>query len=255
MPPVLTIAAFTVREAQRNRMAWLLGIVVVSSFGLSELVAEVAITEASETKSALLAGFLRLFSVFLVALFVTTSVVRDFNDKVLESILSLPFPRSAYYFGRLIGSLALAILVALTIAAGLLLYATPFQVAIWAASLLCELIIVSTMGLVCIFSFHHLTTALSAVLGFYLLARMIGAIELMGTSPLVPAGKPLQEIVNVVVSGIAFVLPDLYRFTQSRWLMYEGVVWADLVPIAGQTAVYLCLLIGVGLFDLYRKDL
>ncbi|MGH8568408.1 MAG: ABC transporter permease, partial [Gammaproteobacteria bacterium] len=71
----------------------------------------------------------------------------------------------------------------------------------------------------------------------------------------VPAGKPSQEVVNAVVSGIAFVLPDLYRFTQSRWLMYEGVAWADLVPIAGQTAVYLVLLIGVGLFDLYRKNL
>jgi ABC-type Na+ efflux pump permease subunit len=255
MPAVLTIAAFTVREARRNRLLWLLAVVVISSLGLSEFVGEVAITEAAETKSALLAGFLRLFSVFLVGLFVTTSVVRDLNDKVLESLLALPLPRSAYYFGKLLGFMALSVSAAPLVAAGLLLHAPPVQVALWVLSLMCEMVIVGTVALVCIFSFHHLTTALSAVFGFYVLARMIGAIELLGTSPLIPAGQPSQVVINAVISGIAFLLPDLYRFTPSRWLMYEGAGWADLAPIMGQTAVYLALMIGVGLFDLYRKNL
>ncbi len=254
MSPVLTIAAFTVREALRNRIMWLLGIVVVSSFGLAEFVGEVAITEVRETKSALLAGFLRVFSVFLIAVFVTTTVVRDFNDKVLESILSLPFPRSVYYFGKLIGFFVLAVLAGLAIAAGLLLYATPVQVTVWVVSLACELVIVGTVGLVCIFSFQHPIPALSAVFGFYVLARMIGAIELMGASPLILQGKTSQEIISAIVSGIAFVLPDLYRYTQGRWLMYEGVAFGDLGPILVQTTVYLVLLCGVGLFDLYRKN-
>ncbi len=255
LSPISTIAAFTVREALRNRILWLLGIVVLAAFGLSEFVGEVAITEELETKSGLLAGFLRLFSVFLIGVSVTTSVVRDFNDKVLESILALPFPRSVYYFGKLIGFLVLAVLTVLPIAAGLLLYATPVQVTLWVVSLMCELILVGTVGLVCIFSFQHLIPALCAVFGFYILARMIGAIELMGASPLILPEKTSQEIVTAVISAIAFVLPDLYRFTEGRWLMYEGATFGDLGPIAAQTAVYLVLLIGVGLFDLYRKNL
>jgi hypothetical protein len=109
------------------------------------------------------------------------------------------------------------------------------------------------LGLLCLFSLHQVTFALSMVAGFYLLSRSISAIQLMGQSPLVDAGLS-QQAIGTLVDIIAFLLPELYRFTPSQWLIYHTATWQELAPILGQTAVYLVLLIGAGLFDLYRKN-
>ena len=53
---------------------------------------------------------------------------------------------------------------------------------------------------------------------------------------------------------LAFVLPGLERFTASEWLVYHTGGWHDLTFIAGQTVVYLLLLSGAALFDLYRRS-
>jgi hypothetical protein len=47
----------------------------------------------------------------------------------------------------------------------------------------------------------------------------------------------------------------LDRFTPSEWLIYHGATVVDLLPILAQTVIYLVLLIGAALFDLYRKNL
>ena len=58
-----------------------------------------------------------------------------------------------------------------------------------------------------------------------------------------------------MVDALAYVLPDLYRFTPSHWLVYHDGSLAAMVPILIQTAVYLGLLAAASLFDLYRKNL
>ena len=54
---------------------------------------------------------------------------------------------------------------------------------------------------------------------------------------------------------MAFLLPDFARFTSSEWLVYHTGGWQEVAPIAAQTLVYLALLAGAALFDLYRKNL
>ena len=46
---------------------------------------------------------LRVASVFLVATFVITSMVREASDKGLELLLALPMPRAVYLAGKLAG--------------------------------------------------------------------------------------------------------------------------------------------------------
>ncbi len=93
--PVAVIAAYTLLEGMRNRLAWLVLGIIVAVFGLSEFIAEVAITETVEFQSAFLGATLRGFSVFMVSLFVITSMVRELNDKGLDLVLSLPIPRAS----------------------------------------------------------------------------------------------------------------------------------------------------------------
>ena len=82
-----TIAYYTLLEALRNRLMWLLGLVLVIGIGLSGFLSDLAVTEQKETQVALLAAFLRFTAVFLMVIFVVTSLVREANDKGLELVL------------------------------------------------------------------------------------------------------------------------------------------------------------------------
>jgi ABC-type transport system involved in multi-copper enzyme maturation permease subunit len=203
----------------------------------------------------LLAAMLRFFSVFTIALFVITSMVREFDDKGLELVLSLPIPRYHYLIGKLLGFSALALMTAVLCGLVLLVHAPPGQVALWVFSLSCELLIITALSLLCLFTFNQVTLALSAVMAFYLLSRSIAAMQLMAHNPIVRSDTWSQEIIEHFIDGVAFLLPDFARFTSSEWLVYHTGGWQDVAPIAGQSLIYLMLLGGAALFDLYRKNL
>lgn len=246
---------FTLLEAMRNRLAWLVLVMLVGCLGAAEFLGSIAITESLQIKSATLGAMLRLSSVFVVALFVTTSMARELNDKGLEMVLSLPITRASYFAGKLLGFSLASVVMAILVGGALMIYVPPIQAGLWAVSLGCELLIVSAVSLACLLTLHHVTVALSAVTAFYFLSRSINAIQLMGQGPLTDTTSSSQWAIARLVDAIAFVLPSLDKFTAGEWLVYYTGRMEDLLPILGQTAIYLVLLTGVGLFDLYRKDL
>lgn len=249
------IAFYTLLEALRNRLLWLVVGVMLVAFGLAEFLGAVAITETRQFQSGFTAALLRAFAVFVLSLFVITSIVREFNDKGLELVLSFPIPRSSYLLGKLAGFSALALVIAAASGLCLLAYAPPVQAALWALSLAMELLIVTAASLLCLFTFSHVTLALSAVMAFYLLSRSMAAIQLMGHFPVFPSESLAHDVIVGFLDALAFVLPALHRFTESEWLVYHTAGWAELLPVAGQTVVYVALLCAAALFDLYRKNL
>jgi hypothetical protein len=92
-------------------------------------------------------------------------------------------------------------------------------------------------------------------MAFYLLSRSIEAMQLMARNPIVSSDTWSQRIIEQFIDGMAFLLPDFARFTSSEWLVYHTGGWQEVAPIAAQTLVYLALLAGAALFDLYRKNL
>ena len=94
LQPVTAIARYTALEALRTRFVWLALFMISAGFGLGAFSGELAITESTQTQTAIAASVLRMVSVLLVILFVTTSVYRDFSDKSVELMLSLTLPRS-----------------------------------------------------------------------------------------------------------------------------------------------------------------
>jgi ABC-type transport system involved in multi-copper enzyme maturation permease subunit len=250
---IVSLARVTLLEAVRNRLLWLAAVVIVASLGLAQFLNQVAITESREIQTALLAAPLRVAAVFMIAVFVITSMVREFNDKVIELLLSLPAPRALYFLGKFAGYAAVALIVALLSALPLVPFANPPGLALWTASLFCELLIVAAIGLFCVLSFAQVVPAFAAVGGFYLLSRSIAAMQII-------AGAPLQEpafadrAVNVIVELIALLLPSLDRMTQTTWLL-EPLPGADVFGgVLGQTAIYLLLICSAALFDLYRRN-
>jgi ABC-type transport system involved in multi-copper enzyme maturation permease subunit len=253
MPVVASLARATLLEAVRNRLLWLAVVVVVIAFGLAQFLNQVAITESREIQTALLAAALRVAAVFMVAVFVITSMVRESNDKVTELLLSLPVPRSAYFFGKFGGYAAVGAILALLSALPLAPFANFQGVVLWTLSLICELLIVTAMSLFCVVSFAQVVPAFAAVAGFYLLSRSMAAMQII-------AGAPLQDpsltdrVVNAVVHLIALLLPALDAMTQTAWLLGPAPGVSTLGSVVGQTTLYLVLICSAALFDLYRKN-
>lgn len=249
---IFTIARYTLLEALRNRLLWLLLLMALGAVGVSGFLNELALTESRQLQAALLSAVLRLAAVFLVVTFVVTSMVREANDQGLQLVMALPMPRAVYLFGKLAGFGALALLPALLFGALGLFFAPPAQAALWALSLLCECWIVAAFAVLCTLTLSQVLPALAAAFSFYLLARAIGALQLLGHSASTVQGAG-QQVLNAGVDGLALLLPHLDRFTRSDWLVYHDGSRADLLNIAAQSAIYVALLAAAALFDLYRK--
>lgn len=250
----LTITFYTLLEALRNRLMWLVALAALTGIALSGFLQEIAITESRQIQIALLAAFLRFSAVFLLATFVVTSMVREFNDKGLELLLALPLPRAGYLLGKLAGFATLALVPALLFGMLASLFTPPAQTILWTVSLICELWIVAAFSLLCVLTFNQIMTALSAVMAFYLLARSISALQLIGQG-LLSDNTLSQQVINGTINTIAALLPRLDAFTRTDWLVYHNGTLDTLYPLLAQTAAYLALLAGAALFDLYRKNL
>ncbi len=249
-----TITYYTLLEALRNRLMWLLAVVVVVGIGLSGFLNELAVTESGQIQVALQAAFFRLAAVFLLATFVVTSMVREFNDKGLELVLALPLARAGYLLGKLGGYCALALVPALLFGGLLALYAPPMQAALWTLSLCFELWIIAAVSLLCVFTFSQIMAALSAVMAFYLLTRSITALELMAHDTL-NVETLSKRVINFVVDAVSALLPHFDQFTRTDWLVYGSGSWQVLPPLFAQCAIYLSLLTAAAMFDLYRKNI
>jgi ABC-type Na+ efflux pump permease subunit len=190
--------------------------------------------------------------VFILAAFAITSMVRESSDKVTELLLSLPTPRSYYFLGKFSGYALVAVVLAALCALPLAPFAKPLGLALWTASLVCELLIITAMSLFCVLSLAQVVPAFAAVGGFYLLSRSMAAMQII-------AGASLHEqtfadrAVGTVVGLIALLLPSLDSMTQTTWLLGGGFGNAA-VTVFGQTAIYLLLIGSAALFDLYRRN-
>ncbi len=184
---VLTIARATLLEALRSRMLWLVGVLLLVAVASAAFLQQVALIETARIQAAIIAALLRACAGFLVAAFVVMSMVREFNDKVLELMLAQPWPRAAYLFGKFVGFSAAGFALAAIVSLPLAFLSPPAQVAIWALSLACELVILAAMSLFCVITLAHVVPALAAVLGFYVLGRSMAAIQIIArpgdTSP------------------------------------------------------------------------
>lgn len=248
------IARFTLLEAVRTRLPWLLAAGVAVAVAAALFAGSIAITESAEVRAVVLGSCLRLFVVLVVASFVVTSMVRETHDKGVELVLALSLPRAAYYFGKLLGHALVAIGAALAAGATATVFAPAAAAAVWGASLACELVVVAALALLTVLTFSQVPAALCAVLAVYALARMLDALLLIAHGPVIAASGPADRVMIVLLDGIGHLLPHLARFAPSEWLAYHEASWAQVLPNLGQAAVFLVLLVAASLFDLYRKD-
>ena len=252
--PVIVIARYTLLEAIKNRLFIMTLTGLVCIFGFTQFAGELAVTETREVQGSLACFILRLVIVMMTVLFVVTSTLREFNDKTVDLLISLPYPRHTYYFGKLTGFCLFGLIVCFLAGLTLLVYADPYPVVIWVISLIFEVWLMIAVSLLFLFTFGNMTAACMGVAAFYILARSISTIQLLGQSPVLETAAFSHKFITGVIDIINVLLPALHEFTRTEWLVYgEGNV-SVLMPVILQTLIYMALLSAAALFDLYRKN-
>jgi len=251
---IATIARCTLIEAMRTRLPALVLVTLLALLAASFFIESIAVVEGDRLQTGFYASGMRLSGVFIAAIYVLVSVTREFNDKGLDVLLALDLPRSHYVLGKLAGYLAIAALIAVAAALPLLWFAPLAAVAQWTASLAVELAIVVAFALFAIVTLNQLTPAASFVLAFYLLARSLTAVRLMGAHPLAGADTLSHQVIGFMVEALALVVPALDAWTQTAWLVNGPAGWSATGPLLGFGALYVVLLAAATMFDFYRKN-
>jgi len=251
---ILPIARVTLLEVARSRLAWLIGAALLGSLAIAGFLQQVAVIEAREIQAAIIAALLRACAVFFVVLFVVMSVVRESNDKFFELVLSRAMPRSSYLFGKFLGVAAAGALIAVVLSVPVALFAPVTRVPVWTLSLFGELLIMAAVSLFCVLTFTHVLTALSAAASFYLLARSMAALQIIAETSEHNV-RLAPQLADWFIQGVAVVMPRLDQMTQTGWLIDAAPDTATLASILAQTVIYVVLILGAALFDLYRQDL
>lgn len=249
----VSVMRFAWLEIVRARLWWFALALVLIGCALAEFGAAIAITESAQYRLVFYAASMRLIAAFVMALLVATSVLREIDDKVLELVLSRPVSRSEWYLGKLFGYLAAALCFAALIGVPLVLQ-VPLQGVAWAYSLALELTVVVAASLAFAITLRQITVALSVVAGFYLLSRTMAGLVLISRGPTVDLSLPSSRFIAWLVELLAHILPDLDRFTNVAWLLGTAPAGAALAMLSVQTVIYTSLLVGVGLFDLHRRN-
>jgi len=252
---ITTIGRYTALEALRTRVPATTLLTLCLLLGASLFIRELAVTESARFQTGFYAAAARLCAVFITSLYVLASITREFNDKGLEVLLALDLPRSHYICGKLAGFTLTAFGVAALLSLPLWLLAPAPAALLWTLSLAVELAVVAALSLFCIITFSQLLPAAGFVAAFYLLARSITAMRLMGENPVAGQDTLSQQVSGMLVDGLAFLLPALDGWTQTAWLTDTPPSAEMLFAILAQGTIYITLLTAAALFDFHRRSL
>lgn len=253
-PQIRAIAHYTALEGRRTRVLIIAVIAVAAILASGFFVRELAVTEGARFQTGFYAPMARLCAVFMIAVHVLGSVLRELDDKGLELLLASDLPRSHYVIGKWLGFSMTAASVTLIVTPPLLIL-HPWQAVLsWGLSLLLELLMMVTLAQFCIVTFTHLLPAAGFLAAFYLFARNLSAIRLMADNPITAPDALSQQLMGSLIDALAFVTPTLDRWTQTAWLVTGSADWQALVNIATQASIYVLLLLAATLFDLYRRN-
>lgn len=250
---MLTIARFTLLEATRSRLFIAALAAVAGCVGLAAFLGAISITETRQVQASITAALLRITSIAITCLFVISNGWNEQRDKGLELILSLPMPRYAYLFGKLIGFAGVSFCIAVIVALPLFRYAPAVAVCCWMLSLCGEQLLMAAFSLLCLMTFANITLAFVSAMAFYLLSRSMAVLCLLSATPALSSAGRSPDLMAVPINALALLLPDLHAFTRSAWLVY-GVDPGAMGAVFVQTLLYLAFLLSVGMFDLCRKN-
>ena len=250
------LVQYVLTAALRDKL--LLAVVAVTVLGicLSLFSASSAVIEKDQFAIIYMASGLRLLGLVGLTLFVTFFVRRSFDARDIEYLLSRPISRLSLIFSNAVAFSILAVGAGLlmTLIIGSVAYSSNdvAGVFLWAFGVTAEYILMVNVALFFAMVLTSPVTAGLAVMGFYVLARMMG--QLLGITNGIPVHFPGIEALNMGMKMVSMIIPRLDLMTQTSWLVYGSAGVVDYIFIVFQTVVFLGLVLVAALIDLVRRQ-
>lgn len=246
------IANFTFWEGIASRLPAIFSVLVVSLYLLSLFVGQLAIAEEAVLRVAFLAGGLRLAGVGVVILHVAVMSANWETTGFADTVRAVEVTPIAFLAGRLFGFAGTCAIGATLCGLVLLPVADTLAALGWTVTFCGELILLAAFTLFLMVSLKNVVAAGLTAAMFYVLARSMSALLLLGAAGAAP-DTPLRVAITQGLRGFSLVLPRLDRFARTEWLIYGYDGWSEFATPLLSTLAYGALLMGCGLFDSYRR--
>jgi hypothetical protein len=250
------LVRYVLTAALRDRLLLAVAAVTVVGVCLSIFSASSAVVEPDKFAVVYMASGLRILGLVGLSLFVVFFIRRSFDARDIEYLLSRPISRAT-----LVCSNAVAFSLLAMIAGGLLMLViwgaayrngAPEGILLWAFGVTAEYILLANVAFFFAMVLSSPVSAGLAVMGFYVLSRMMG--QLLGIIGNHPEPFPGIELLIGAFKMVSMVAPRLDLMTQTSWLLYGVNSLGDYVFIIVQAVVFLLLVLVATLVDLVRKQ-
>ncbi|HBH26039.1 MAG TPA: hypothetical protein DDX54_01350 [Rhodospirillaceae bacterium] len=252
--PSLLLIRYVLTAALRDRVLLALASALLVGGAIAVFLGSAALIEQDRFTLVFAGGALRAVGALAVVLFVVATLRRAFEARDVEFLLARPLSRTTFLLSYAAAFAGLAVAAGLAVG-GVLWALAPHLagpgLALWAATLLAEYVLVAWAALFFAMVLESAPGAAMATLGLYVLGRMSGQILGIidaGTAEAVPFLQTLMQAVSVVI-------PRLDLMARSSWLIYgpEGALAWPLAAAGLQCAAFGVLLLAAALADLLRR--
>lgn len=250
----LPLVLYVLMGALRDKLILSMLVVFAVTSSLAIFMGSSATVEKEQFTLIFAASALRLVGVLGLVMFCIFFVRRSFDSKDIEFLLSRPVGRVRFVLSYALAFTVLAVV--MTCAMGVTLYAVGPHLfgrghALWLLSIGIENIIMINMAFFFAMYISSAATASMAVLGFYVLGRMMGQLLGIVDSPLIDN----DGVIAMALQLVSIITPRLDLIGQTSWLLYGlenntyGFIYATI-----QGGVYVLLILAATSLDFLRRQ-
>lgn len=252
MSRVWAVAVCTMREAVRDKLLYNLVAFALLLIGSTILLSRLALGDFHRLVLDVGLASINLFGV-VIAIFVGVGLVnREIDRKTIYVVLSKTIPRWQFLLGKYLG-------LACTVASNVAIMALGLVLVLWvmeipvrgelAGALLAiclELWVLTAVALSCS-TFTTTTLSTICTLAVYVIGHSIGQLTALGAK--------LDTLGRIVLTTIAYILPDLERFNLKGWMIEPHAFGSlDFISIIAYGLTYIGFLLALATVVFQRRD-
>lgn len=249
------IIKYALLAAIRDRLLWILLILMGGAMTLSLFSASAAVTEQQQFTLVFMGSSLRLLGVFGFIIFVCFQLRRLYDHKEIDYLLTAPLSRTGFLLSLSLTYMGLAFCFGSLVFGCLSLINGDFTMGsvLWITSVISEWLIVVAMAFFFSTLIKSATVSVLSTLSFYILSRLIGVFTGIASSGMGEVTWISQSAAKIL-SFISIIVPRFDLMGQSAWLIYSENFEISFGFIFIQLVVFTALFLSAAAFDLQRNE-
>jgi hypothetical protein len=251
----LPLWRYVLTAVLRDRVIQLMIVLMLLGMSAALFLGNTAIIEKKAFTIAMAATILRMLSVLGLVTFISFFVRRAFESREIDYLLATPLTRHRLLLSFAAAFVTVAFILAAAMSAIIFVLQHNYNIGwlIWSLSVFVELGITAMIALFFSIALKSATVSVLSSLGYYSLARMLGAMIGIVTTKL-DSNIYIHRLIDYIVKTIATVTPRFDLLAQSAWLVYHNDAGVALWILPVQFIVFCSLFFFAAAFDLRRSQ-